>query len=212
MRHADLLTLAQWLSPSFPVGGFAWSHGLESAIAANEVRGPDDLFAWLDGVLRHGSGRVDAVLLCAAMAPGADAVALHAEAEARAAGSERWAETLAQGGAFARTVSALGGEAVPELAMPVAVGVAARRLDLPPGLVAAKYLQAFAGNLVLASVRLIPLGQTDGQAVVARLSPVCEAVAQEAAVSRLEDVGGAAVLSDLAAMDHETKDVRLFRS
>jgi urease accessory protein len=101
---------------------------------------------------------------------------------------------------------------MPPRAHPVAVGTAARSLGLPPATVAALWLQAFAANLVAAAVRFVPLGQTEGQLVLARLAPIILEVATEAAAAPLEAIGTAALGADLAAMRHETMDVRIFRT
>jgi urease accessory protein len=208
----DLLKLVQWLSPAFPVGGFAYSHGLETAIAEGRVTDAEGLRLWLATVLSEGSGRADAVLLCAAMAPGADHAGLSDLAAALAASSERWTETIEQGRAFTAAQNALGGNDFPPAPMPVAVGRAAASLDLPPERVAALYLHAFASNLVSAAVRFVPLGQTEGQAILASLHPVIEAVASEAARTPPEAITTAAFGADLAAMRHEGLEVRIFRT
>jgi urease accessory protein len=212
MTEAGLLALTQWLSPAFPLGSFAYSHGLEQAIAAGAVRDAADLAAWVGDVLEHGSGRNDAILLCAALRSGADHAALADIARALAASAERLTETEAQGAALAATVNALAGADRPAAPLPVALGAAAAGLGLPPGRVAALYLQAFAQTLVLAAVRFVPLGQTEGQKVLAALGPLIERVAAEAAAAGLEDLGGAAVGADIAAMAHETMQVRIFRT
>ncbi|NJM84300.1 MAG: urease accessory protein UreF, partial [Tabrizicola sp.] len=67
--NLPLLTLVQWLSPAFPTGAFACSHGLEWAVAAGEVRQAAEVQAWLADVLAHGSGWQDAVVLAAALRP-----------------------------------------------------------------------------------------------------------------------------------------------
>jgi urease accessory protein len=210
--EAALLALVQWLSPAFPLGGFAHSHGLEAAVAAGEVTDAAALSDWLADVLAHGGGRADAALLAAALAPGADLAALAALARALAPSRERLAETEAQGAAFARTVAALTGRPLAAAPLPVAVGAAAAPLGLAPVQVVSLYLQAFAGNLVLAGVRFIPLGQTEGQRVLAGLQGVILAVAAEAAERGLAALGGAAVGADLAAMRHETLEPRVFRT
>lgn len=211
-EDADLLKLVQWLSPAFPVGGYAYSHGLETAIASGRVRNAATLAAWLSTVLRDGSGRADAVLLCAAMAPGADTAALSDLAAALAASSERWTETLEQGRAFTATHNALSGNDFPAAPLPIAVGRAAAALRLTPGRVAALYLHAFASNLVSAAVRFVPLGQTEGQAVLAGLHAEIEAVASEAARTSPDCIVTSAFGADLAAMAHETLAVRIFRT
>jgi urease accessory protein len=209
---AALLTLAQWLSPAFPVGGFAWSHGLEAAVISGGVRDAGGVEAWIGAIIARGSGRADAVLLTAAMAPDADTDALADLARALAASRERWEETVAQGAAFAGTVRALTGLDVPTAALPVAVGAAAQSLGLPRGQVAAFYLQAFAGNLVSAAVRFVPLGQTEGQRLLANLRPLILEVARAAAETDPENIISSTPGADLAAMAHEVQDVRIFRS
>lgn len=212
---AALLALAQWLSPAFPVGGFAYSHGLEAEIAAGRVCSAATLERWLAGVLAHGAGRNDAILLLRALDPASDPAALAEVAVALAPSRERLAETLETGAAFARAVEAAAGLALPPLPYPVAVGLAARGLGLPRATVAALWLQAFAGNLVLAAVRFLPLGQAEGQGVLARLAPLIlevAAAAEAAAAAGDEGFGGAAFGADIAAMEHETMDVRIFRT
>ncbi|MBD3764682.1 MAG: urease accessory protein UreF [Rhodobacterales bacterium] len=206
-----LLTLVQWLSPAFPTGGFAYSSGLEWAIAAGTVRDAAGLQDWLGHLLDRGSAQADAVLLCAALRPGADLDALDARARALAASRERLVETLDQGRALAQTTNALTGADHPPRALPVALGAAAP-LGLGVDQVAQLFLQAWAANLVQAAVRFVPLGQTAGQAVLAALQPAIVAAAARAAATAPEEIATAAHAADLAAMRHETMDVRIFRT
>lgn len=212
MSEAGLLTLVQWLSPAFPVGGYAYSHGLEAAIASGQVRTAADLEGWIATILTEGSGRNDAILLAEALKPGADLPALAALAEALAASRERLVETQEQGRALLATTNALTGDDHLPMPYPVALGAAAAPLGLPIAQVLALYLHAFALNLVQAGVRFIPLGQTEGQRALAGLHPVIQRAAREAAVAGLNGLGGGALRSDLAAMQHETMDVRIFRT
>jgi urease accessory protein len=206
----DLLTLVQWLSPAFPTGGYAYSHGLEAVIAEGE-RSAAGIGRWIDGVLRFGTGQADAVLL-ASVLRGGDPAELDAMARAMAGSRERLAETLEQGAAFARTVAALTGRDLPPRALPVAVGEAALALDLPVDEVVSVYLHAFAANLVACATRFAPLGQTEGQAMLAALHPVIGDLAGWAATAVPDDIGTAALGADLAAMRHETMDVRIFKT
>jgi urease accessory protein len=208
--RTDLLTLVQWLSPAFPTGGYAYSHGLEAVIAGGERSGAG-IGAWTLGVLRHGAGQVDAVLLACALR-GDDPAGLDALARSLAGTKERLAETVEQGAAFARTVAALTGRDLAPRALPVAVGEAARALALPVEEVVAVYLHAFAANLVACATRFAPLGQTEGQALLAGLHPAIGEVAGWAAGAGVDEVGTAALAADLAAMRHETMDVRIFKT
>jgi urease accessory protein len=208
--RTDLLSLIQWLSPAFPTGGYAYSHGLEAVIAEGD-RSAAALGAWIEGVLRHGSGQADAVLL-AAVLKGEDPGMVDAVARAMAATKERLSETLEQGAAFARTVSALSGRDLPPRALPVAVGEMARGLSLPPQDVVAIYLHAFAANLVACATRFAPLGQTEGQKLLAALHPVIGTLADWAVMAGPQDIGTAALLAEMASMRHETMDVRIFKT
>lgn len=224
-----LLRLLSWLSPAFPTGGFAYSHGLEWAVEAGDVRDGETLRAWVEDVLRHGSGRNDAILLRHAHR----GVAVAALARATASSRERRLEMVAQGDAFAAAAAAWtlpaitlphGEEALNENPVPsregaaggapyaVAVGALAGRHAIPEDAVALAYLNAFAANLISAAVRLVPLGQSTGLAVLAALEPTLLAVAAETRAAALDDLGGCAFRADLASMRHETQYTRLFRS
>ena len=209
---AGLLTLVQWLSPAFPVGSYAYSHGLEWAISAGEVTDAASLKIWVAGVLAEGTGRADAILLAHALQDGADLPGLAALAGALAASRERFVETCDLGRALLAATRALTGDAHPAMPYPVALGAAARGLGLPPEQVVALYLQAFAAGLVMAAVRFVPLGQTEGQQVLAGLHPLSLRLAAEAVTVPLSEIGSGAFRSDLAAMRHETMDVRIFRT
>ena len=210
-----LLNLLAWLSPAFPTGAFAYSHGLEWAVEANDINDGDTLQHWLTDVLVHGSGRSDTILLRHAHRAAADPAALRdivALATACVPARERRDEALNQGRAF-RLAVAPWTTALPEDApYSVAVGAAAGVRGILEDDTAVAYLQAFATNLISAAVRLVPLGQTAGLRVLAALEPVILATADETRCAALDAVGGCAFRSDLAAMRHEIQYTRLFRS
>ena len=219
------LPLLIWLSPAFPVGAFAYSHGLESAVDHGDIANAATLQNWLDDLVRFGSLRTDAVLAaCAWRAARANDDGAVDEvndlALALAPSQERHLETAAQGGAFIKAVQASwpceGVERLAQraetIAYPVAVAVAAAGHGIALPALLEAYLVAFAGNLVSAAVRLGPVGQTDGQRIIARLAPALCGLAQMAANATLDDLGAFAMRSDVAAMRHETQYSRLFRS
>ena len=213
-RH--LLHLLAWLSPAFPTGAFAYSHGLEWVVEAGDVTDGDTLREWLTFVLLHGTGRSDTILLRHAhRASGAPAtLADIAElAAAMPAARERQAEALYQGSAFIAAAAAWSAPFLPERCpYPVAVGALAGAYGIAETDTAAAYLQAFASNLISAAVRLVPLGQSVGLRVLAGLEPVILSVVETTGAAGLDDLGGCAFRSDLAAMRHETQYTRLFRS
>lgn len=211
MNTDALLRLTQWLSPSFPTSAYAYSGGLEWAMATGEVDG-GTLADWIAATLAFGTGWGDAVLLAMALRPGADHAVLDDLGQALCLTSERLTETLDQGTAFGATVAALGGTAGRPAILPVAVGRAAASLGLPPALVIALYLHAVAGNLISAAVRFLPLGQTHGQRLLAGLHDHITAIAARAATADESDLGTAALRADMIAAWHETQAVRIFRT
>ncbi len=208
-----LLRLLAWLSPAFPTGAYAYSHGLEWAVDCGDIADGDTLRIWLTDVLIHGSGRNDAILLRHACRPGADQGALNDLAIAVAPSRERRTETLDQGAAFVAAAAAWHPPELPErVAYPIAVGALAGRHGMAEDATAAGYLQAVTTNLISAAVRLVPLGQSTGLRVLAALEPTILHVAAASRTATLDDLGGCAFRSDLAAMRHETQYTRLFRS
>jgi urease accessory protein len=212
MNRSGLLTLMQWLSPSFPVGSYAYSQGMEAAIARGLIPDAGATRAWIAAVLAEGSGFADTVLLCHAMAPDADLAALAELALALAPGRERHDETRDLGAAFTRIANSLTAANRPPLPYPVAVGAAAGGLGLETADVAPLFLASVAANLVQVAVRFIPLGQTEGQQVLADLHPLIERVAASALETGLDQIGNAALRADLASLWHETMDVRIYRT
>jgi urease accessory protein len=223
---AALYRLMAWLSPAYPVGAFSYSSGIEWAVEAGDVGDAASLERWLAVMIGEGGGFCDAVFLVHAhrAAAASDDAALRAAAELAAAfapSKERHLETAAQGRAFLDTTRAAWPCAALDrllavwdgpMALPVAVGAAGAGHGLPLAPVLHAYLQAMAANFVSAGVRLVPLGQTDGQRVLAALEPVVAATAERALAAALDEVGSASFRADLASMRHETQYTRLFRS
>lgn len=210
MSATDRLSLIQWLSPGFPTGGFAYSHGLEQAMA-DGLRDPEAVADWVSHVLVRGGGWTDAVILSLVLR-GEDADELADLARAMAGSAERLIETMDQGRAFAATVAALTGRDMPPRPLPVAVGVAAHGLALSPDEVIAHYLHAFAANLVSAAMRFLPLGQVRGQTLLAGLHGTIAQSAARAAEADRAALGSGCAGADLAAMRHETLETRIFRT
>ncbi len=214
------LRLLTWLSPAFPTGGFAYSHGLEWAVESGDARSTAGLIGWLVDILEQGSGRTDAILLRHAHRAASDAQALAEVVELAAAlpsGRERWLETTAQGRAFLAAARAwpspvltlLEGQ---DVAYPVAVGAVSAAHGVSEDRATLGFLHAFCANLVSAAVRIIPLGQQAGLRVMAALEPILLGSCQLTAHSTLDDIGSGAIRADLAAMHHETQYTRLFRT
>ena len=265
LTEGGLYRLLAWLSPSFPVGAFSYSHGIEAVVEAGRVRDRESLEAWIAAILRHGTGRIDADLFRDAwqvatsldhplplagegrasvddcdtqpspqpspasgrggVGTGREALMLiAARAEAYRGTAETALEARAQGEAFLMTCRAAWPHPVleawhaaltaeqraPSYAIAVAVAAACAGVTLAAALTA--YLHGVAANLISAGLRLIPLGQTDGQRALRTLEPVIAACVAAALVRPAEDFGGCALAAELASIDHETQYTRLFRS
>ncbi|HZD90172.1 MAG TPA: urease accessory protein UreF [Pseudolabrys sp.] len=221
-----LYRLMAWLSPAYPVGAFSYSSGIEWAVERGDIKDADALRGWLAVMLADGGGFCDALLLAEthrAIANGDDAALRHVAelAAALAPTKERHLETTAQGSAFVEATRAAWPCAALDrlksawdgpVAYPVAVAVAAAGHGIALAPVLPAFLQALAANWVSAGVRLVPLGQTDGQRVLAALEPLVTDTAARAAAASLDDIGSAAFRADLASARHETQYTRLFRS
>ena len=221
-----LYRLMTWLSPSFPVGAFSYSSGIEWAVEEGDIVDAASLRGWLAAMLGEGSGFCDAVFLAQAhrAASSRDDAGLRDIAELAAAfvpSRERQLETTTQGRAFieiARSAWACDGLDEPVAACngaivyPVAVGLvgAAHRLPVAPAMHA--FLHAVVSNWISAGARLVPLGQTDSQRILAALEVDVAATAKRALAASLDDLGSATFRADLASLRHETQYTRLFRS
>ncbi len=224
-----LLKLQSWLSPAFPIGAYSYSHGLEWAVEAGRVRDRASLVDWLDADLRLGTGRNEGIFFCEAWRRckkgDPDALLDLAEQAAAFRGTLEFAlEASQQGAACLATLrkawpeprldelaASLSKRAIAPTAA-LCLGAACAAHGLPLELSLPLYLQSVVSNLVTAGVRLIPLGQTDGQRAVAALEGAVSAASAAALSASLDDLGSAAFMVDLASMAHETQYTRLFRS
>lgn len=214
----DIAMLMQWFSPGYPVGAYSFSHGLEWAVETGDVHDGATMQAWTEAILRHGSGVSDARFVFAAYNVDIGAedegelVRIDAIARAFAPSKERRLETVQQGRAFCDITTKVWGYDLGDLVYPVAVGRAARISDLPIGTCVEMYVQAFMANLVSAAMRIVPLGQTEGQALIAQMTPLCAIIAQDAQTGTLDELSSTAFLGDIASMKHEKQYSRMFRT
>jgi urease accessory protein len=224
-----LLRQQSWLSPAFPTGSYSYSHGLEWAVEAGHIHDRASLVDWLEADLRYGSGRNEAIFFSEASrcATDDDHAKLFQIAELAAAfrGTSEFAlESSQQATACLATLRNVWPDRVLESlseslserrippALAVVLGVRSAREGIPNGLALPAFLQNYVANLVIAGVRLIPLGQTDGQLAIAELEQAVLAASAQAEEATIHDLGSAAFMVDLASMAHETQYTRLFRS
>jgi len=224
-----LLRLQTWLSPAFPSGSYSYSHGLEWAIEAGDVGDREGLVGWLQADLLHGSGRNEAIFFVEAWRSAARGDSALLREVAELAGAFRGTAELAlessqQAAGCLATLRRVWpddlldwlSQALSELHSPPALSVvqavALARVGIPADVAVAAFLQAQVANLVTAGVRLVPLGQTDGQRAIAALERTVIAATEQALLATIDDLGSAALMVDLASMKHETQYTRLFRS
>ena len=215
-----------WMSPAYPIGAFSYSSGIEWAVEAGDIGDATTLREWLAVMIGEGAGFADAVLFSHAYGAIAanDDSKLRAVAElasALVASKERSLETTAQGRAFLETTQAAWPtpaltrlQAVwnGPIALPVAAGAACAGHAVARGVAVRAFLQALTANWISAGIRLIPLGQTDGQRILAALEDTVTATAARALETPLDEFGTCAFRADIAGMKHETQYTRLFRS
>ncbi|MFO1185276.1 MAG: urease accessory UreF family protein [Bauldia sp.] len=219
------LHLQAWLSPAFPTGSFAYSHGIEAATAEGRITDAEALQSWLQDLVEVGGLRCDAVLLAAAHRAAScgdrDGVREAGElALALPPSCERYLETASQGAAFLAAIRAgwpsLAGRVADlngsDIAYPVAVGVTLALDGCALEAALAAYLNATASGLISAAMRSMRLGQSAGLILLAALQPAILAAAESAAASTLDDLASATVLSDIQSMRHERLYSRIFRS
>jgi urease accessory protein len=229
VQPLPFLRLQAWLSPAFPTGSYSYSHGLEWAVEAGAVHDRTTLVDWLAADLRDGSGRNEAIFFreawSSAMVGDQSKLLEIAELAAAFRGTSEFAlESAQQASACRSTLSqvwcdplldevaeTLADRRIP-LSLALVLGIRCAKQDIPMVLALPAFLQSYIANLVTAGVRLIPLGQTDGQAAIAALEDTVLATSADAATATVDDLGSAAFMVDLASMAHETQYTRLFRS
>ena len=201
--------LASWFSPSFPIGSFNFSHGLEAAIEMNFIKNEFNLKNWIHYLITYGSGKTDCILLVNSY-KGHDVNEL---AFALCSSKERWIETKNLGNAFCKNIKENWGYNIENnLAYPVAVGLAGLHFKIPLEQLVIAYLQSFVANLVNIGVKHIPLGQSAGQKILIELIPIVKDQALLYKECQINDLGSSAFISDLSSMFHETLKNRIYQT
>jgi urease accessory protein len=221
-RDSVILPLFAWLSPSYPVGCYAYSHALEWAVEAGDVSDETTLVAWLTDLLTLGLGRNDAILLSHAyraveQGHRRDLETVNELALALSPSAELYLETSQQGRSFLdATLAAWPSPHLPPLegdvAFPVAIGMAAAAHGVPLPITSQAYLFGLVQTLVSAAIRLVPIGQTAGIRVSAALAGTAQDIAHQGMSLTLDDIGGSTFRADLGSFHHENQYTRLFRS
>lgn len=221
----SFLRLQSWLSPTFPNGAYSYSHGLEWAAEAGHVYDRSSLVDWLEADLCYGSGRNEAVFFTEAYrcAIDDDRAKLMRVAEVAAASrgtSEFALESSQQATACLTTLGQVWPDRILDFfsemqiqpVLAVILGARSARERIPARMALPAFLHSYVANLVTAGVRLIPLGQTDGQLAIAELEQAVLSASAQGNDATLDDLGSAGFMVELASIAHETQYTRLFRS
>jgi urease accessory protein len=217
--------LQSWLSPTFPNGAYSYSHGLEWAVEAGYIHDCSSLVDWLEADLCYGSGRNEAVFFSEAYrcTVNDDRVELMQVAEVAAASrgtSEFALESLQQATACLNTLRQIWPDQILDFlreikfqpVLAVVLGARAARERISASVALPAFLHSYVANLVIAGVKLIPLGQTGGQLAIAKLEHAVLSVSTQGTCGTLDDLGSAGFMVELASIAHETQYTRLFRS
>jgi urease accessory protein len=218
-----LLRLLQLTSPALPIGAYNFSQGLEWASEAGWVRDEAGVLAWCRGVMRESIGTLDLpLLLRMRMAFDAGDEAAARSASARLLAARETAELRAEERHLARALA----KVLLELRVPGAIqwldeprathaalfALAAAHGAVPPQAMAQGYLWAWCENQVLATLKLLPVGQSAGQRILDALLAEIPAVAAHAAALDDDAIGTAAPRVAMGSAWHESQYSRLFRS
>ena len=201
--------LLSWFSPSFPIGSFNFSHGLEAAIEYKFVCDKITLEEWIKHLIINGSGKTDSILLANAY----EGKNVNELAFALCSSKERWIETSNLGKAFCKNINDNWDCKINKnLAYPVAVGKAGKYFKIPLEKLLIAFLQSFASNLINVGIKHIPLGQSEGQKILINFLPVIKKQANISKIAQVNDLGSSAFLSDLSCMYHETLNNRIYQT
>lgn len=213
-----LARLLQLASPALPVGAYSYSQGLEAAIDAEIVRDAEGAHAWIADVLELSVARMEAPVLLrlvdawragdAALAGRWNALFLASRETAELRG-----ETAQMGHSLARLLAELGVDVpLAEPSYPAAFARAVAAWGIAPQEALVAYLWAWIENQVMAAVKTVPLGQTDGQKMLLALGGTLDALAARAGALADDELGNFAPGLALLSSRHETQYTRLFRS
>lgn len=206
--------LLQLASPTLPVGAYSYSGGLEAAVEAGVVKDAATAQAWIGDVLEFSLGRMEVLILLRLMKRPEDRKHWNEVFLASRETAELRAETLQMGFSLNKLLPELGLERLEmdEISFPAAFAHAAASWGIAPKDALVSYLWAWMENQVMAAIKAVPLGQTDGQKILFSLSSSLSVLVEKALSMTDDDLGNFAPGLAMLSSRHETQYSRLFRS
>jgi len=219
----SLMRLMQLTSPSLPVGAFAYSQGLESAVEIGLLKDRESTRLWIKNIMVQGLARLDVPLFYRLYAAwlADDEVKLqllNAQIFAQRETSELQAEDAHMGGALSRLLSDLDitgavlWARTEQVSFTTMFALAAVRWEIDINQAATGLLWSWLENQVAAAIKLVPLGQTDGQRLIGQLLEEIPALLVEAQQLSDNEIGSCLPMLAILSAQHETQYSRLFRS
>ena len=224
--NENMYYLLTWFSPSFPIGSYAYSHGLEYAIESKIVKNTSDLSDWISDFLHYGTCYNDGIIISNAY----DAVTknnlkkleeISLIAKAFKPTKEISLESYQQGVSFAHAVSkSLNCKKFDKLitiineniSYVIAVACAGAVCNINKLDLVNAYFHAFISNLISAALRLMSIGQTESQILIIKFKKEVELLTNKILLNSLDDLGSSVLIGDWCSAKHEKQYSRLFRS
>tara|TARA_B100001248_G_scaffold129623_1_gene97190 strand:- start:147 stop:860 length:714 start_codon:yes stop_codon:yes gene_type:complete len=226
MFLSDLHTVLTWFSPSYPIGSYAYSHGLEYAVEEGLVKDPQTLLGWIRDLLFFGTGYNDSIIINSIY----DSVAndncvefdyISQIANAIKPTKEIALESYQQGVSFKNILMDVYSNSNLTfylnrlddcITYPSVVGVAGGIFEVEKKLLLHSYLHAFTSNILSAALRIMPIGQTEIQKIIFQMKGNVEEMTNKSLGLSLSDLGSSVFISDWASSKHQNQYTRLFRS
>jgi len=205
----SLQILQTWFSPSFPIGSYSFSHGLEALIDDKLIANKQDILDYLNCILFYGTCKNDIILIKYAY-QGND---LNDFAFSLCPSKERKIESLEMGNAFRKILKDSWDYELPiNTAYPICIGKAANHFQIPLNLTMISFLQSFISNLVNVCVKHIPIGQKIGQDCIVNSLKSVKKIVKKSDKYSLDDIGGICFNSDIYSIKHERLLTRVYKT
>ena len=199
--------LQVWFSSSFPIGSYAYSHGLEALIDDKKIKNKDDVKEFLDALLFYGTLRNDYIFL-KSIYKGKE---INELILASASSKERQIEIINMGNSFRKIMRDSWELSLPEnTSFIYCLAKAGLHFNIKFDDLIKFYLQSFISNLINVCVKHIPMSQKDGQSLNVNFINQIQDFLTNAEKLTLNDIGSTFFIGDIFAIKHENLDSRIY--